>query len=255
MRALLIMAFASFFCFANAQTKSIRVNNDSEIYSQNLNSAKQNAGVASEDSTNSVQVFDPLSGYNRFMTGFNDVFYTYLVTPVAKGYDFIVPDAHQTAISNFFRNLLYPMRLANNLLQGKFQNSWDETKRFFLNTTLGMAGLADVATTHFNIPRHDEDFGQTLGYWGVGAGPHIVWPILGQSNLRDSFGLVGDFFTNPVNYVDPDDNVPLMVNSFSRLNDFSLDPDQYNRLKSKADDFYIFMRNSYEDRRNKQISK
>ena len=200
------------------------------------------------------EVFDPLSGYNRVMTGFNDVFYRYLVTPVATGYDYVMPDPIQGAFSNFFHNLMYPMRLTNNLLQGKFENSWDETKRFLINTTIGFAGLSDAATLHFNIPRHDEDFGQTLGYWGVPAGPHIVWPILGSSNLRDTFGLVGDFFTNPINYID-DNTVSLSINAFRIFNDYSREPEFYEKMTSGAVDLYPFLRDAYEQSREQKIKE
>ncbi|MDA3054493.1 MULTISPECIES: MlaA family lipoprotein [unclassified Campylobacter] len=200
------------------------------------------------------EVFDPLSGYNRVMTGFNDVFYRYLVTPVATGYDYVMPDPIQGAFANFFHNLMYPMRLTNNLLQGKFENSWDETKRFLINTTIGFAGLSDAATLHFNIPRHDEDFGQTLGYWGVPAGPHIVWPILGSSNLRDTFGLVGDFFTNPINYID-DNTVSMSVNAFRIFNDYSRDPEFYEKMTSGAVDLYPFLRDAYEQSREQKIKE
>ena len=108
------------------------------------------------------EVFDPLSGYNRVMTNFNDVFYAYVLTPIASGYDYVVPDPIQGAFSNFFYNLLYPVRLVNNLFQGKFENSWDETKRFLINSTIGFAGLNDMAGKYYGIPRHDEDFGQCV---------------------------------------------------------------------------------------------
>lgn len=200
------------------------------------------------------EVFDPLSGYNRFMTGFNDVIYTYALTPVAKGYDYVVPDPIQGAFSDFFHNLLYPLRLVNNMLQGKWENSWDETKRFLINTTIGFGGLSDAATLHFDIPRHNEDFGQTLGYWGVPAGPHIVWPLLGPSNLRDSFGLVGDYFATPITYMD-DQWTKISITAGYKLNEFSLDPNQYINLKKGAIDLYPFLRDSYEQNREYLIKE
>jgi len=199
---------------------------------------------------------DPLSGYNRFMTGFNDIFYNYALTPVAKGYDAVIPDPIQGAFSNFFKNLMYPVRLTNNLLQGKWQNSWDETKRFAINTTIGFAGLSDAASMHFDIPAHNEDFGQTLGHWGVGAGPHIVWPILGPSNLRDSVGMVGDFFTNPLTYAFPHtDGASTGIKAFSYFNEYSLDPEAYKKLSKDAIDLYPMLRDAYEQRRNYLIKE
>ena len=200
------------------------------------------------------EVFDPLSGYNRVMTSFNDVFYSYILTPVASGYDYVMPDPIQGAFSNFFYNILYPMRLVNNLLQGKFENSWDETKRFLINSTVGFGGLNDMAGKYYGISRHDEDFGQTLGYWGVPAGPHIVWPILGQSNLRDTFGMVGDYFTNPISYIE-DGTVRNSVNGFRIFNDYSRDPKFYEKMTKDAVDLYPFLRDAYEQNREKLIKE
>ncbi|CZE47725.1 MlaA family lipoprotein [Campylobacter geochelonis] len=200
------------------------------------------------------EVFDPLSGYNRVMTSVNDAFYDYILNPVASGYDYVMPDPIQGAFSNFFHNLLYPMRLVNNLLQGKFQNSWEETQRFLINSTIGFVGLSDAATMHFNIPRHNEDFGQTLGHWGVGSGFHIVWPILGPSNLRDSFGLVADHFTNPISYVD-DEWEAAGIKAFSVVNETSLNPDEYKNIKKNAIDLYPFLRDAYEQRREYLIKE
>lgn len=207
-----------------------------------------------EDEFSQKTVFDPLSGYNRVMTGFNDVFYDYVIDPVATGYDYVMPDPIQGAFKDFFHNLLYPVRLVNNLLQGKFENSFDETKRFLINTTIGFAGLSDPATNHFKIPKHNEDFGQTLGYWGVGSGFHIVWPILGPSNLRDTFGLIGDYFANPVTYVVDDTWISLGIKGFGIVNDESIEF-KYKKIKKGAVDLYPFLRDGYEQRRNYLIKE
>lgn len=206
-------------------------------------------------------VWDPLSGYNRLMYGVNDVFYTYLVTPVATGYDFIMPDFAQTGISNFFKNILYPMRLINNLLQGEGGYAWDETKRFLVNTTIGIGGLFDPATS-LGIEPHYADFGQTLGVWGIGEGPYIVWPLIGPSSLRGTFGIVGDAAANPVNYMYTmkavrDRAAPIYINGGFMLNDYSLKPDQYIKFKEncKGRDCYIYQRDQYIQRRRNLINK
>ncbi|PSM51647.1 lipid asymmetry ABC transporter MlaABCDEF, lipoprotein MlaA [Campylobacter blaseri] len=206
-----------------------------------------------EDEFNKKTVFDPLGGYNRVMTNINDAFYDYLMYPIAVGYDYVMPDPIQGAFKDFFYNLLYPMRLINNILQGKFQNSLDETKRFLINSTIGFAGFSDTATNHFNISRHDEDFGQTLGHWGVGSGFHIVWPILGPSNIRDSFGLVGDYFTHPVSYID-DKWTSMGVKAVEKVNNESIDF-QYKKIKKNAVDLYPLLRDGYEQRRNYLIKE
>ena len=96
----------------------------------------------------SDEIYDPLIGYNRVMTSINSAFYNYIMYPVSYTYDYIMPDPIQGAFSNFFDNLMYPIRLVNNLLQAKFENSWNETKRFLINTTVGFAGFSDAATMH-----------------------------------------------------------------------------------------------------------
>lgn len=200
--------------------------------------------------------FDPLYWYNKPMTYFNHYAYSYVLIPMAKGYDYVMPDPLQGAVSNFFNNLLYPMRLINNILQGKFQNSLDETKRFLINTTIGFAGLSDAASMHFDIPKHDEDFGQTLGYWGLGEGMPIVLPILGQSNLRDMFGLVGDHFADPITYIDRDNEwTSVAIKSYRYINDTSLQPNAYEILTKDEENLYEFLRDFNTLKRKKMISE
>lgn len=200
------------------------------------------------------EIYDPIEGYNRVMTAVNLAFYDYVMYPVSYAYDFVMPDPIQGAISNFFDNLIYPIRLINNLLQGKFENSWNETKRFFINITVGFAGFSDAATMHFDMPKFNEDFGQTLGSWGVGDGFYIVWPILGPSSLRDSVGLVGDYFTNPISYID-DDTAKIYINIGKDINEESLHPGAKKQALEGKNDAYIFIRDSYLQKRRFEISR
>ena len=103
------------------------------------------------------EIFDPLGGYNRMMTGFNDFIYTKAIHPAIKGYNYVVPEPARTAAGNFFDNLLYPVRFVNNLLQLKFSEAGEETLRFLANTIIGFGGLTDGAK-YYNLQRHDEDF-------------------------------------------------------------------------------------------------
>ena len=201
------------------------------------------------------EVYDPFITYNRAMTSINDTIYTYALLPVARGYDAVLPDPIQGAFSNFFHNLLYPVRVVNSLLQGKFEESWRVTKRFLINTTIGFAGFSDAAAMHFDLKRGNEDFGQTLGAWGIKSGPYIVLPLLGPSNLRDSFGLVGDWFLNPVGYATNDGYQSLGVASFNYLNEASLNTELYPNLKKEAVDLYLFLRDGYEQRREYMIKE
>ena len=148
--------------------------------------------------TEKTETSDPLSGYNRTMTSFNDGFFTHVLNPVSKAYATIIPQPLRIGLSNFIHNIQYPVRLVNNLLQLKFQNISDETERFIVNSTVGLAGLMDPATHYMNIPAHNEDFGQTLGHYGVGPGFHLVLPFLGPSNARDTLGLFPDMYLSPL---------------------------------------------------------
>jgi len=198
-------------------------------------------------------VFDPLSGYNRVMTNANDFVYLNILTPVANGYAYVVPATARTMVSNFFDNLLFPVRFVNNLLQFKFQNAGEETLRFLANTIVGFGGLTDGAK-YYGLKPHNEDFGQTLGYWGVGSGFHIVWPLLGPSNLRDTGGMIGDYFADPVSYVDPN-ILSTGLKSYRYFNSFSHDPTAYEKLRKDAIDLYPFLRDAYEQRRDKLIKE
>ena len=138
-----------------------------------------------------IQVSDPLEGFNRGVYRFNYYFDKYLYLPVVKGYAFITPDFLEDRITNFFKNLREITNLTNSILQFKGTSMAKTTGRIVINTTIGIGGLFDPAT-HFGIHRVNEDFGQTLGFYGVGHGPYLVLPVLGPSNLRDTTGLVVD---------------------------------------------------------------
>ncbi len=144
---------------------------------------------------------DPLEGYNRAMYKFNDAVDTVILKPVAQGYDTIVPAPISQAISNFFSNLNDISVIINDLLQGKMEQAADDTGRFLLNSTVGFAGILDVATDA-GLKKNNEDFGQTLGSWGVDSGAYVVLPLFGPRTVRDSFGLVGDYYSDPVTYTE-----------------------------------------------------
>lgn len=207
-------------------------------------------------------LFDPLSGYNEIMTTFNDNFYEYLLRPTAQGYAYVMPQMARNGIANFFDNLFFPIRFVNNLLQLKFYNSWEETERFVLNSTMGILGFRDVAGEELGIKAHDEDLGQTLGYYGVGNGFHVVLPLFGPSNVRDIAGLAGDMWLNPINYIKARDanlldstKESLATTALYTVNKTSLHVKEYDNFKKDAIELYPFLRNFYETRRNKLISE
>lgn len=141
-------------------------------------------------------VSDPLEVPNRFIFAANDAADTLVIRPAAEIYTGAVPDPIRQIIHNFIQNLMAPLYIANNLLQGDFEGARTETGRFFANTILGVGGIADVASDA-GIKEQQEDFGQTLAVWGVGPGPYIVLPLLGPSNLRDTVGYGVDTVADP----------------------------------------------------------
>lgn len=138
-----------------------------------------------------IQVSDPLEGFNRGVYRFNYYFDKFIFLPIVSVYTFIMPDYLEDRVSNFIDNIYEFNNFTNNLLQLKFKQTGITLARFAINSTVGIAGLWDPATS-MNIRRQPEDFGQTLGHYGVGNGPYLVLPILGPSNLRDTTGLVFD---------------------------------------------------------------
>ncbi len=144
---------------------------------------------------------DPLEGYNRAMFTINDRVDRAVLKPAAEVYRTVLPSPARTAAGNFFSNLRDPWISVNNLLQGKFTDAWTDAMRFVFNSTLGLAGLIDIASD-MGLPKHDEDFGQTLGAWGVGEGPYFVVPLLGPSTVRDTLALPVDFAGDPLDAVD-----------------------------------------------------
>lgn len=147
---------------------------------------------------------DPLEPLNRGVTKFNDAVDEAVIKPVAKGYVYVTPDIVRKGVNNFFNNLNDAWSFANNVLQLKGEAAGDSLARVIANTMLGLGGLIDFATP-LNIERHREDFGQTLGYWGVPSGPYLVLPILGSSTLRDTVALPADIgYGNAVSYINND---------------------------------------------------
>ena len=194
---------------------------------------------------------DPLESYNRAMFEFNRTVDDALIKPIAKGYQAVTPDIVDQGISNFFSNLGDFIVVANDLLQLKFEQAAQDSSRILLNSTFGLLGLFDVATP-LGLPKNEEDFGQTLGYWGVGEGYYIVLPLLGPSTTRDVWRLPVDYVFNPVNYVDPATDRFIMRGV--DLIDTRADLLQVERaLGDAALDQYTFLREAYLQRRRSLV--
>jgi phospholipid-binding lipoprotein MlaA len=205
-----------------------------------------------EDDAKTVTAFDPLSGYNRVMFNVNDKLYYWLLKPAAKGYGFIIPQFARTAIGKAFHNLAFPLRFVNQILQLKFKLAGKELGRFTLNSTVGVAGLWDPAGRWLKWHSQDEDFGQTLGRYGVGDGFPIVLPIFGQSNVRDALGRLPNFLVHPVWYVG-DAQTNLSIAAGEQFNFASLHLGEYETIKKDALDPYTFIRDAYKQNRDKKI--
>ncbi len=184
-RALSLMVFATFVMIAGCGTAPVR--KEPEIPAKRPVSEH-----VKPDVTYTIDAFDPWEPMNRRIYNFNAIFDETVFLPVVRAYEFVLPDVAQTGVTNFFRNLTEITNLTNSLLQFKIVKAVNTVGRIVINSTVGLGGLIDVATTVDGIERENEDLGQTLGFYGLGPGPYLVLPILGPSNVRDTAGLVGD---------------------------------------------------------------
>ncbi|MEZ5499372.1 MAG: VacJ family lipoprotein [Steroidobacteraceae bacterium] len=195
---------------------------------------------------------DPFERVNRGIYSFNDHVDRGLAKPAARIYRHVTPRPVRTGVSNFFGNLEMPLVLVNDLLQGKFRAAAQDTGRLLLNSTLGLGGLLDPATKAADLPHNDEDFGQTLGRWGLPPGPYLVVPVLGPSSVRDSVGRVADQFAEPINYVNND--TVLYGAQGLKLLDKRASLLDAEKVLSRTFDPYVVIRNAYLQRRAYQVS-
>jgi len=212
------------------------------------------------DEYEELSVKDPYEKYNRFMFKVNNSIYKTVFTPLSKGYDFLVPRKIQGSVNNFIRLTGTPKRFFNNLFQKKPKSAFIELGRLLINATIGIGGLFDPAKGIFDLEQQSEDFGQTLGTYGMDAGTYIVWPIVGPSTTRDSLGLAVDTALSPFLWlgiydVDPEE-VFRAISATKRVNNYAYDVrDSYNRITESAIDPYIALQNAYIQNRIEKISK
>ncbi len=202
-----------------------------------------------------AEVYDPLEGYNRFMFQVNDRMYIYVLKPLAQGWVFIGPEPVRKAVDRAFTNVFFPIRFVNSLLQAEVEGAGRETGRFLVNSTVGVGGLFDPARHWIGWKPNDEDFGQTLGVWGMGPVFPLTLPLIGPSNLRDALGIVPDGYLNPVSYIEPF-GLQVTVRAFHRMNVASLRVlGVYDQQKKEAIDPYTFFRDLYRQNRVSEIAK
>jgi phospholipid-binding lipoprotein MlaA len=194
---------------------------------------------------------DPLEPMNRAIFEFNEIVDDNVLKPIAKGYKYVTPDPVEVGISNFFSNLGEIGTITNDLLQLKFAQAGRDTMRFFLNSTLGIFGIFDVATP-LGLSKNKEDFGQTLGFWGVPDGPYLVLPFLGPSSFRDGPSMIVDYELSPVEQLHHEERQVLqtldIVDTRARLLRAT------KILDTAAKDKYIFIRESYLQKRESQVN-
>ncbi|MDE1180671.1 VacJ family lipoprotein [Paraburkholderia sp.] len=196
---------------------------------------------------------DPLEGLNRTVFKFNDTVDQYALKPVAKGYVWITPQPVRDSVTNFFSNIGDVYIAANNLLQLKITDGVEDIMRIVINTVFGVGGLFDVATLA-KLPKHENDLGLTLGHYGVPAGPYLVLPLFGPSTVRDAVGSIGNYYVNPLTYIDP----PGLSWALYGLNVVNVRANLLNAgdvLEGAALDKYSFIRNAYLQRRRYLLSE
>jgi len=199
-----------------------------------------------------VKISDPLQPLNRAIFNFNDKLYLWVIEPGAKAYKKIAPHPVRIGIRNFFNNLTTPVRFVSCHLQGKHKAAGRELHRFAYNTTFGVLGFGDPAKDKLGLESTDEDLGQALGKRGVGNGVYIVLPFFGPSTVRDTVGLVGDQFLNPVRYINPTE-ASIAVSATKYTNKSSFHIGEYESAKEAAYDPYIAFRQIYLEYRNNQV--
>lgn len=190
---------------------------------------------------------DPWEGFNRGTQKFNDGVDDYFLNPVARGYQWVTPSFVDRGVTNFFSNVEDIGVTINDFLQVKLKQGGSDSVRFLINSTLGIGGLFDVAT-ELDFEKHDEDFGQTLGAWGVPFGPYLVLPFLGPSSPRNAVGLAGDAAMNPTFYI----NEAAITWGLTGLKLIDLKADTlsaYRISEEAAIDRYEFLRNAFIQRR------
>lgn len=194
---------------------------------------------------------DPWESFNRSIYAFNDGFDRAIATPVAQTYKDYTPDAVQTGVSNFFSNLDDIVVMVNDLLQFKFKQAAQDLSRFAFNTTAGLLGLIDVSS-HMGLPKHNEDFGQTLASWGVGSGPYLVLPFLGPHTVRSSTGWVADSYVDPV-YTISDTEARWSFIVLRAVDTRASLLEATKIMQQSGVDPYVFMRNAYLQHRKNLI--
>ncbi len=234
----------------------------SALLAQQEKEAASNAAAEEDDEyedeyadEEEASIPDPFEGFNRGMYHFNDKLYFWLLKPVARVYGFIIPQEIRTCVVNIFYNIRFPVRFINSLLQGRWAKAQAEFGRFFINTTVGLGGIGNVAQRYPSLNPSREDLGQTFGAWGFDSGAYLMLPFLGPSSFRDGLGRLGDTFIDPIWWVPVKIRTSVAIRAGEAVNDTSLRIGDYEALKEAAFDPYIAIRNAFVQNRRKLIKE
>ena len=202
-----------------------------------------------------MEEYDPWESFNEKMFAFNYRLDKYVLKPIAKAYNFVMPDELQRMVDRGFTNINFVPRFVNSVLQGKWSGAGRELARFLINSTLGIGGLWDMAKQEWNIEPSREDFGQTLGLWGFGPGPFLVLPFLAPTTVRDGIGMAVDGAMDPLSYYIPFVWDRLLMRIGNLINDRSLNLQLFEGVEETTVDLYTAVRNGYLQRRARQIKQ
>ncbi len=213
-----------------------------------------------EVSQEEINKNDPWEGWNRGVYSFNDTIDKAILKPLAKGYDWITPEPVDQGVSNFFSNMNDIGVTINDFLQFKLAQGGMDASRFLVNTTVGVVGIFDVAKM-IDLPKHNEDFGQTLGYWGVPKGNYLVLPFVGSSSPREAVGLVGDALFNPLTYTFVASGAAVVSAAATGAKAVDVTDTRSDLMttekivdEASGEDRYTFIKNSYEQRRKHLVN-
>ena len=243
MRALVLVLMAALAAGCASTRQPAPATSDPAPESASVEPAEPSAPEEAEDpeAEDASSDSDPWQGYNRAMWSFDDAVDQYALRPLALGWSFLLPEVVQVHFQQFLDNLLFPRTFVNDLFQGEVKRSGVELGRFLVNSTVGLAGFFDPATS-IGLDGRPEDFDQTLGVWGAGAGPYVVLPFLGPSSGRGLGALPLDLALLPPGHF-----------FLTLLNQRGLNDDEIQQLRSDSLDWYTFVRNSYRQRREAAV--
>ena len=207
------------------------------------------------DDENQVTVADPVEPFNRAMYSVNDVLILYVLEPAAKVQKAVVPWEFRTIIRNMFQNIRFPLRFVNSLLQAKWEKASDEFASFFLNTTVGFLGMADIAASYPGLQQSPEDMGQTFAVWGWDDSGFLTLPFFGPSTVRDAVGKLPDVVLDPLFWIVEGIPLAVGVRVGETVNATTFRIGDYEAIKKASIDPYIAIRNGFVQNRNKLIGE